>query len=203
MKKMFVIAAAAAALGAYSSVQAAGDPAAGKTKSTTCAACHGADGNSVAPNFPKLAGQAESYLLKQLHDFKSGVRKNATMQPMVAGLNDQDMADLAAYFSSQKVTGGKADPKLVAEGEKLFRGGDPASGTAACAGCHGPTGAGNPAAKFPALSSQHAQYIEAQLKAFRSGERTNDAGKMMEGVTAKMSDAQIAAVASYIDGLQR
>jgi cytochrome c553 len=202
MKKILVIAAAVAALGAYGSVaQAKGDAAAGKTKSATCAACHGTDGNSAAPNFPKLAGQGYGYLLKQLHDFKSGARKNATMNGMVAPLSDQDMQDLAAYFSEQKISSGEADPKLVAEGKKIFMGGNPATGVAACSGCHGPTGAGNPAAKFPHLGFQHSQYLVAQLKAFRDGQRANDPGKMMENVAAKMSDKEINAVASYIQGL--
>jgi cbb3-type cytochrome c oxidase subunit III len=201
MKKMLVIAAAIAALGAYGSAQAAGDAAAGKVKSATCAACHGADGNSAAPNFPKLAGQHAGYIIKQLHDFKSGARKDPTMTAMAAPLSDQDIENLAAYFSSQKVQGGTTDPKLLAEGEKLYRGGDMTTGVAACAGCHGPTGAGNPAAHFPSLSHQHAQYVEKQLKDFRAGTRTNDAGKMMENVAAHLTDQQIEAVASYVQGL--
>jgi cytochrome c553 len=201
VKRIVVMVAAAAALGVYGSVQAAGDAAAGKAKSAACAACHGADGNSAAPNFPKLAGQHEGYLLKQLEDFKSGARKNAIMSGQVAALSDQDMQDLAAYFSSQTIKGGTADEKLVPMGEKLYRGGDVANGTAACIGCHGPTGAGNPAAKFPHLAGQHAEYLDVQLKAFRGGERANDAGKMMRNVAAKLSDAEIKAVASYIQGL--
>lgn len=201
MKKMLVVAAAVAALGAYGSAQAAGNVAAGKAKSVTCAACHGADGNSVAPNFPKLAGQGEAYLLKQLHDFKSGARKNGIMSGMVAPLSEQDMENLAAYFSSQTVKGGQTDPKLMALGEKIYRGGDPATGVPACSGCHGPTGAGNPAAKFPQLAHQHHQYVLAQLKAFHSGARANDPGMMMRTIAGKMTDQEMEAVASYVEGL--
>lgn len=201
MKKIWFIAAAVAAIGAYGSAQAAGDAAAGKAKSATCAACHGADGNSAAPNFPKLAGQGESYLLKQLKDFKSGARKDPTMTGMVAPLSEQDMENLAAYFASQKVSGGEADPKLVAEGQKVYRGGNPATGVPACIGCHGPTGAGNPAAHFPQLSHQHAAYVVKQLKDFRDGKRSNDAGQMMRNIASRMTDKEITAVASYVQGL--
>ena len=180
---------------------AEGDAAAGKAKSATCAACHGADGNSVAPNFPNLAGQHASYLLKQLQNFKSGKRKDPTMTAMVAPLSEQDMADLAAYFSTQTEKVGKTAEDKLAAGQSLYRAGDAATGVAACAACHGPTGSGNPQATFPRLSGQHATYVETQLKNFRSGVRANDAGSMMRGVASKMSDAEIAAVAQYVQGL--
>ena len=180
---------------------AEGDAATGKAKSAMCAACHGADGNSAAPNFPNLAGQHASYLLKQLQNFKSGKRKDPTMTAMVAPLSEQDMADLAAYFSTQtEKVGTTAEDKLEA-GQSLYRAGDAATGVAACAACHGPTGSGNPQATFPRLSGQHATYVETQLKNFRSGVRANDAGSMMRGVASKMSDAEIAAVAQYVQGL--
>lgn len=207
MKKWFVFAIAVSVFGVTGTALAEGNPldpgnaSAGKADSTTCAACHGADGNSVSPMFPNLAGQNAPYIIKQLHDFKSGARKNATMQPMAAPLNDKQIQDLAAWFSSQQVKIGEADPKLVALGESIFRGGDMKSGVPACMACHGPTGAGNPAAHFPALHGQHAAYVVAQLKAFRSGDRHNDAGKMMRDIAAKLTDAQIEAVASYIQGL--
>ncbi len=180
----------------------AGDAAAGKTKAATCAGCHGADGNSPAPNFPKLAGQHASYILKQLQDFKSGKRKDATMTAMVAPLSDQDMENLAAYFSSQKVKPGKTAEDKLELGQMVYRAGNASSGVAACAACHSPTGSGNPQAKFPALKGQHAQYVVKQLKDFRSGTRSNDPGSMMRGVAAKMSDAEIEAVAQYVQGLQ-
>ncbi|HHH42887.1 MAG TPA: cytochrome c4 [Gammaproteobacteria bacterium] len=201
MSKWLVFTAVISLMGGVSTVWAGGDAAAGKEKSATCAGCHGADGNSANPEWPKLAGQGERYIHKQLQDFKGGARKNATMAPMAAALGEQDMSDLAAYFSSQSVQAGSADEKLVELGQKIYRGGNPASGVAACIGCHGPTGAGNPAAGFPALSSQHAKYVENQLNAFGSGERSNDAGKMMRTIAGKMTDKEIRAVASYVQGL--
>ena len=201
MKNTLMIFVAAIAMAGFGLAQAAGDKEAGKTKSAVCAGCHGADGNSAVAMYPKLAGQNEGYLLKQLKEFKSKARDNAIMAGQVAALSDQDMEDLAAYFSSQKVKPGSADEKLVKAGEKLYRAGDAAAGISACIGCHGPTGAGNPMAKFPSLSGQQSEYVVAQLKAFRSGTRTNDAGKMMRNITERMTDAEIQAVASYIQGL--
>ena len=190
-----------------------GDAAAGEKKAAPCAACHGQDGNSAAPTFPKLAGQGAAYTYKQLMDFKAGKRQNALMQGQVAGLSEQDMADLAAFYAGQTVKVGKADPALVEAGEKLYRGGNLATGVAACSGCHGPAGEGVDAAGFPALGGQHADYIESQLKAFRAAgrgdigatKRVNDADGeapgMMQTVAAKMSDSEIKAVASFIAGL--
>ena len=180
---------------------AGGDAAAGKAKSAMCAGCHMADGNSVNGMWPKLAGQHESYLIKQLQDFKAGDRVDPTMQPMAAGLSEDDMANLAAFYSSQSLKGGEADPALVDKGKEIFMNGNPASGVAACSACHAPNGVGNPAANFPSLQGQHADYTVKQLKDFRAGERANDAGKMMQGVAAKMTDEEIAAVSSYIQGL--
>jgi len=202
MKKLVVIAATCALLGSATAALAAGDPTAGKAKSATCAACHNADGNSAIAQYPKLAGQSADYLVKQLQEYKSGARVNAIMVGMVAPLSPQDMEDLAAYFASQQIARGAADPALAPAGEAVFRGGNLTSGVAACAACHGAAGAGNPAAKFPALAGQHAEYIEAQLKAFRAMERANDAGQMMRGVAAKLTDPEIKAVASYVQGLQ-
>ncbi len=202
MKKLVVIAAICALLGSATAALAAGDPTAGKAKSVTCVACHGADGNSVVAQYPKLAGQSADYLAKQLQEFKSGSRANPIMAGMVAPLSPQDMEDLAAYFSSQPVARSAADPALAPAGEAIFRGGNLISGVSACMACHGVAGAGNPAAKFPALAGQHTEYVEAQLKAFRAMERTNDAGQMMRGVAAKLTDPEIKAVASYIQGLQ-
>ena len=202
MKKLVVIAATCAQLGSATAALAAGDATAGKTKSVSCAACHNADGNSTNPAYPKLAGQGADYLLKQLQEFKAGVRVNAIMAGMAAPLSPQDMEDLAAYFASQQVTRGTTDPALAAAGEAVFRGGNLNSGLAACSACHGATGAGNPAAKFPSLAGQHADYVELQLKSFRAMERANDAGQMMRANAAKMTDAEIKAVASYVQGLQ-
>jgi cytochrome c553 len=183
-------------------VQAAGDPEAGKTKSATCAACHGADGNSVNPEWPKLAGQHETYIVKQLTYFSDGERDNATMKPMAGGLTEQDREDLGAYYASQKVSPGTADPSLVELGKKIYRSGNPESGIAPCMGCHGPNGAGNPAARYPALRGQHAKYIENQLHGFAEGKRVNEnAVKMMQILAARMTNREIRAVASYIQGL--
>ncbi len=181
--------------------QAAGDAAAGKAKSATCLACHGPDGNSPNPIWPKLAGQHPVYILKQLQAFKSGERKNDLMSPMAMPLEEVDMENLAAYFSSQKQVAGIAAADKVKLGEKIYRSGNAENGVAPCMGCHGPSGLGNPAAQFPRISGQHAAYAEKALKDFRGKARTNDTQKMMQGVTAKMSDAEIAAVAQYIQGL--
>lgn len=208
MKKVLTLVLTSLAIGVATSAWAdgntlTGNAEAGKTKSATCAACHGADGNSTNPEWPTLAGQSEGYLVKQLVDFKSGKRTNPTMSPMAAPLSEQDMADLAAYFASEPRKPGEADEKQVALGEQVFKGGNNATEVAACAACHGPTGAGNPAAGFPSLYGQHTTYIKNQLHAFSKGQRNNDAGKMMENIAANMSDAEIDAVAEYISGLQQ
>ena len=202
MKKLFLIAAASALIGSAPLALAAGDAAAGQAKSAMCGACHGADGNSASADFPKLAGQNAGYLYKQLVEFKAGTRVNPTMQGMVAALQDQDMQDLAVYFAGQKPTKGEADPALVKAGEALFRGGNLDTGVSACSACHGVSGTGNEGAKFPSLAGQHAKYTETQLLAFRSMARANDPGQMMRGVAARMTDAEIKAIASYLQGLQ-
>ncbi|AFJ59226.1 MAG: cytochrome C [Pseudomonadales bacterium RIFCSPLOWO2_12_60_38] len=181
-----------------------GDATAGQAKAAVCGACHGPDGNSPAPNFPKLAGQGERYLSKQMHDIKDGKRTVLEMTGLLTNLNDQDLADLAAYFASQKGSVGAADPKLVARGEQLFRGGNLEKGLPACTGCHSPNGAGNAAAGFPHLSGQHATYIAKQLTDFRKEEagRANDGDAMtMRTIARKLSDEDIAALSSYIQGL--
>ena len=181
-----------------------GDAKAGQAKAAVCGACHGPDGNSMAPNFPKLAGQGERYLTKQLHDIKSGKRTVLEMTGLLTNLSDQDLADIAAYFASQKGSVGAADPKIVARGEALFRGGNLEKGLPACTGCHSPNGAGNAAAGFPHLGGQHAQYIAKQLTDFRKEEagRSNDGDAMtMRTIARKLSDEDIAAVSSYIQGL--
>jgi cytochrome c553 len=180
---------------------AGGDPIAGKTKAESCAACHAADGNSVMPDWPKLAGQSARYIEQQLAAFKSGDRKNDLMAPMAAALSEQDMADLAAYFSSQKVAIGEAEPALVEAGEALYRGGNSDRKIPACMACHGPTGSGNPAAGYPALQGQHTAYTITQLKAFRSGERQTDANAVMRDIADRMRDSDIETVSSYVSGL--
>ena len=191
-------------LGITGVAHAAGDATAGQAKAAVCGACHGPDGNSPAPNFPKLAGQGERYLTKQMQDIKSGKRTVLEMTGLLTNLSDQDLADLAAYFASQKGSVGAADPKLVARGEQLFRGGNLEKGLPACTGCHSPNGAGNAAASFPRLSGQHATYIAKQLTDFRKEEagRANDGDAMtMRTIARKLSDEDIAALSSYIQGL--
>ena len=181
---------------------AAGDPAAGKALAGTCSACHGVAGVSSNPEWPSLAGQHARYLAKQLRDFKAGkTRSNPIMAGMVAPLDDQKMEDLAAFFESQARPTGSADPALVKLGEKIYRGGNAETGVAACMACHGPNGIGDPRAGFPSLSGQHAKYVSNQLHAFARGDRSNDANGMMRDIAAKMSDEEIEAVASYVQGL--
>ena len=194
--------------GALAQDTAKPDPAKGKQIATqVCAACHGADGNSVAPANPKLAGQFYDYLYKQLRNFKAhggkaAERENPIMAGMVANLSDADMKNVAAYFSEQRLRPDVAQDKaLAAAGQKLYRGGNAASGVPACAGCHGPSGAGIPV-EFPHIAGQFAAYIETQLKAFRSGARANDPNGMMRGVAAHMTDDEIKAVAQYVAGLR-
>jgi cytochrome c553 len=202
MKNWLVLTLGILVSAALSPAQAAGDPEAGKSKAASCAACHGADGNSVNPEWPKLAGQHQDYLVKQLTYFKHGERDNDTMKGMSVGLSDRDREDLAAFYASQKTTIGEADPELVELGQKLYRSGNAESGVAPCMGCHGPNGAGNPAADYPALRGQHAKYVEIQLHNFASGVRHNEnAIKMMQILASRMTNREIEAVASYIQGL--
>lgn len=186
-----------------------GDAAAGQAKAAVCGACHNPDGNSTISVNPKLAGQGAKYLAKQLHDFKSGARANPVMMGMAGPLSDQDILDLAAYFSSQKPTTNAADPAQVKAGETVWRGGNLKSGVMACTGCHGPSGRGNQQAAFPALRGQHADYIEIQLKAFRGAargdlagdKRENDPAGMMRGVAKNLSDSEIKALSQFASGL--
>ncbi|MDW8478647.1 MAG: c-type cytochrome [Xanthomonadales bacterium] len=181
-----------------------GDPARGEAKAAVCAACHGPDGNSTNPEWPKLAGQHERYIARQLALYKSGARENAVMLGFAATLSAQDMRDLGAYFARQKVTPGVADESLVARGERLWRGGDLERGIPACMACHGPTGRGNPFSGYPALAGQHADYTAAMLRAFRSGlvlGKGSDANPVMAEVARHLSDEEIEALASYIEGL--
>lgn len=167
-----------------------------------CGACHGADGNSTAPIYPNLAGQTPEYINKQLIDFKSGARKNATMAPNVTNLSAADMLNLAAYFAAQAPKPKLAkDAALVAEGKRIYMGGNAASGVPACSSCHGPAGAGIPV-QFPRMAGQHAKYVQIQLANFRSGDRSNDGGKMMQVIARKMTDQEMRAVGEYISGLR-
>ncbi len=189
-----------------------GDATAGQQKAMVCSACHGMDGNSLAnPEWPTIAGQHAKYINKQLHNFRSGakgeegavVRNNVLMAGQAVGLSDQDIADLAAFYTTQTTQRSKgAAPELVAMGEALYRGGDLTRGIAACSGCHGPNGTGNAEAIFPNLAGQHAEYTVLQLQNFRAGHRANDPGRMMRSIAVRLTDEQIQAVASYIQGLR-
>lgn len=180
------------------------DPAQGQQiVSKVCAACHATDGNSAAPANPVLAGQHADYIAKQLADFKANKsRKNPVMFGMAAPLSAQDMQNLGAYFEGQKPKPRAAkDPALVKTGQQIYRGGILAKGVAACASCHGPSGAGIPA-QFPRVAGQFAEYSVAQLQSFRTGDRANDPNSMMRVIAGKLSDNEIKAVAEYIAGLR-
>ena len=171
----------------------------GKAKSATCSACHGSDGNSAAADYPKLAGQHASYLASSLRAYRDGSRENAIMAGLAAVLSEEDIADLSAYYATQVVSGGAVQAELLERGEQLYRFGDTEKGISACAACHGPTGVGLASAVFPSLKGQWAGYSEVQLRAFRDGLRRN---VMMSGVAQNMSDADIKAVSSYVEGLK-
>lgn len=183
-------------------VLAAGDPKAGEAKVAQCAACHGPDGNSPTAAFPKIAGQGEKYLLKQLRDVKENVRPIAQMTGQLDNMSDQDLQDIAAYYASQTMSGAAAKPELVALGESVYRAGVKEQEIAACTGCHSPTGTGNAPAGFPRLSGQYADYIEQQLLTFQSGERNNDADAVMRSIAERMTAEEIKAVSSYASGVR-
>lgn len=193
-----------AAAGAWAQTAPKADSAKGqKIASQVCVACHGADGNSAAPANPHLAGQHAEYIAKQLHDFKANKdRKNPVMMGMATPLSPDDIRDVSAYYAGQKPKPAAAkDKELVVLGQKIYRGGNAATGVPACAACHGPNGAGIPA-QYPRLAGQFPEYTAAQLRAFRSEERANDANKMMRGVAARMTDREILAVSEYLAGLR-
>jgi cytochrome c553 len=192
------------ALFSASAAFAEGDIILGKAKSAICATCHGPDGNGGVNDWPKLAGQHASYLIKQLRDYRLGAkdgRNNSLMTGMATSLSDADILDLAAYYASQLPTIDAAERQYVDLGQRLYRGGDRNKGIAACTACHGPTGRGNAEAYFPAVGGQHAGYVVSQLQAFRAGKRSNDFNHMMRDIASKMSDQEMTAVASYIAGL--
>lgn len=197
-----------------------GDAASGKSKAVACGACHGADGNSMVPSFPKLAGQNERYLIKQMNNIVCGAlsadeqkaqKCSGRWVPTMAGQLDnssaEDIADIAAYYASQQSSGGQTKAALAAKGEEIYRAGIGSKSVPACSACHSPTGKGNGPAGFPALSGQHSDYIAAQLRAFRAAAdglegRSNDGdSKIMRDIAYRMSDSEIDAVASYINGL--
>lgn len=200
-----------------------GNSTVGKEKSSSCAGCHGEDGNSMMPTFPKLAQQHSSYLIKQLQAFKEGSRIDPVMAPMAMALSDADMADLAAYYSSQTISANpeptlppddsndepvdenkakEAMQAILAKGSNLYRNGNLGSAVSACIACHGPSGEGNKPANFPALHSQHADYLIKALSDFKSGARSKNADNMMVMIAKKMSDEEIKAVAYHISTMK-
>ena len=199
MKKLLI--SLIVSVGLISAAQA-GDAVAGKAKAATCGACHGADGNSLAPNFPKIAGQGERYLVKQITDIKNGDRQVPEMIGFVMGLTETDIADIAAYYATQTAGGGAADPALVEAGKRIFLGGNEETGVPACIACHSADGKGMAAAGFPSIAGQHAAYTEKQLTDFYNAKRTNDASNVMRDIASRMHMNEIKAVSSYIQGLK-
>jgi len=177
---------------------------AGRTKSLTCSACHGADGNSVTPMWPSLAGQHERYIVRQLEAFREGQREDAGMRGFVSTLSEADMRDLAAYFAEQTMVPKGAPPDSVSLGQQIYRGGVPDRGIPACIACHGPTGMGNPMAGYPRVSHQHATYTATTLRAYADGSRRSDApmNQMMRNIAEHLLEDEIEALAGYLQGLQ-
>ena len=239
MKKYIAVLIMGLVVAGSNSIYAVGDIAKGEARAKACMGCHGVDGNSAIPGFPKIAGQNATYIIKQLRDFKSKARMDGwkgdktkkdsqygvvpgTMNGQVASLSEEDILNLAAYFSSKKIKPGMSDAQLKALGKKIYTGGNKKTGVPACMGCHGPAGEGNNAALYPAIGGQHAAYTEAQLKHFRTAGliwlahknakkaipakragRKNDKEFRMQTVVLRMTDAEIKAVASYLQGLRR
>jgi cbb3-type cytochrome c oxidase subunit III len=204
MKSLYVVALATlfatSVMADEAKVPAKPDPAKGATISATvCAACHTADGSRGIPTNPILQGQHADYLVKQLTEFKSGKRDYAVMKAMASTLSDDDMRNVAAFYASKTAKPGLSkNPATVELGKKIWRGGIAEKSVPACAGCHGPTGAGIPA-QYPRLGGQHAEYVSGELGLFRSGKRANNAQMMT--IAARLSDAEIAAVSDYVEGL--
>lgn len=193
-------AAAAQAAEAPSMALTEGDADAGKDKSATCASCHGQDGNSPSPMYPKIAGQHAGYIADQLKAYKSGEREDAVMKGIAAPLSEQDMMDLGAYYAAQEVGPGTADAGLVPVAEKLYRGGDKEANIPACIACHGPSGEGIPATVYPAVGGQYAGYTRTQLQRYGAGDRQDPDG-IMNAIARRLSESQIEALASYLEGL--
>jgi cytochrome c553 len=192
-----------AVLGWSGTALAAGSKEAGQTKAATCSACHGMDGNSVNPEWPSLAGQHASYVIRQVKSFRASQRQNVLMAPMAYILTDQEIDDLAAWFSSQTPRPtGETEPSKLNLGQRVYRAGSVAGKVPACAACHGPAGAGNPGAAYPRVGGQHATYVAAQLRAYKAGARSTDPNNMMRTIAALLSEDEIDAVASYLQGMR-
>jgi len=202
MKRIWILAATISGAIFNTSALPAGSVEAGATKAVTCGACHGANGNSANAEWPSLAGLGADYIAEQLKNFKDGKRANPVMMPMVANLSPDDFADLGAYFDSLTNTGLEADPSYWQAGEKLYRGGDQTRNIPACMACHGPTGAGNEPAKFPALRGQHSVYVIKQLNDYASGARATGPNGVMQTIAKRLSPDDMRNLASYIQGIR-
>jgi cytochrome c553 len=202
MSRFWVFAAVSSCAFAGNPALPAGNAQNGAAKAAVCKACHGANGNSVNPEWPSLAGLGADYIADELQNFKDGKRVNPVMQPMAASLSTQDMQDIGAYFDSLVNTGLEADPSDRQAGEKLYRGGDKARDIPACMACHGPTGAGNEPAKFPALRGQHSAYIAKPLNGYVAGTRPPGAAGIMPTIAKRLSPDDIRNLSSYIQGLR-
>ena len=175
------------------------DITAGQSASALCQGCHGADGNSYGPEWPNLAQQNANYLAKQIHDFQSGARQDPTMSNMVAGLKETDIRNISAFFEAQTIKTKVATQSSV--GKKIYQGGNELSRVPACAGCHGPHGAGNGPGAIPSLAGQKSAYVAKTLRDFKSNTRSNDRNQIMRDIAAKMSEAEIDAVALFLAGM--
>ena len=203
MKKLFVTGMLFFAALSMVPAATAGNAEAGKAKAAACGGCHGMDGNSMIPAYPKLAGQNEAYIVKQIHDFKANsTRQNAIMLGMAAGLSDEDAADIGAYYQSQKLAAAAPfDESKLAVGREIYKGGNLQTGVPACQACHGPNGAGTAGIGYPQLGGQYVDYTLAQLKAFKEGARSNDDKMLMRSIVEKKSEEDMVAVANYIASL--
>jgi len=202
MKRLWILAATLFGAIVSNSALSASSVEAGAARAVVCQACHGANGNSSNPEWPSLAGLGADYIAEQLKNYKDGKRTNPVMMPNAAGLSDDDMANLGAYFDSLPNTGLEADPSYWQAGQKLYRGGDRARGIPACMACHGPTGHGNGAAKFPALRGQQSVYVAKQLNDYASGARATGPNGIMQTISKRLSPDDIRNVASYAQGLR-
>jgi cytochrome c553 len=202
MKRFWILAAAVGGVFAGTASPGAGNIEAGAAKAAVCQACHGANGVSPNPEWPNLAGLGADYIAQQLQLFKGGKRANPVMMPMATNLSADDMADVAAYFDSLPSPTLEADPSYWTAGQKLYRGGDAARAIPACIACHGATGRGAQAAKFPALRGQQSVYVSKQLHDYASGARTTGPGNIMETIAKRLSEDDMRNVAAYVQGIR-
>jgi cytochrome c553 len=202
MKRLWIFAATMTGALVSTSALPAGNAEGGATKAVTCQACHGASGNSINPEWPSLAGLGADYIAEQLKNFKEGKRANPVMMPMTSALSPDDMNDLGAYFDSLVNTGLEADPSLWQAGQKLYRGGDAARGIPACMACHGPTGRGNGAAKFPALRGQQPVYVVKQLTDYASGTRATGPNGIMQAIAKRLTPEDMKQLAAFVEGIR-